>query len=226
MNNNSQNLSAISKSKQGDTDRVLDVMCGQLALTRIPLTEPGVFNGSNPLAFPLWKVSFDSLTSNRAMTASDRVNLLVRFLGGEARMAVECFLTLEPEQAFDEAYRLLVRRYGDKFELANNYCKKLKSWPQVSGTDISGLRRYVDFLRQCLTAKSNLKGLAILDIESENTDMVRKLPVWLSRKWARKVSSYREEYEDYPSFAVFVGFLEREDKKAPDPLARALQKLK
>ena len=151
-------------------------------MTRIPAIKPSVFDGRNLLAFPLWKVNFDALVTNRAMTATERVNLLSRYLGGEARDAIEGYLTMPPDQAFDRAYQLIVGRYGDKFELADSFCRKLRSWPQISGTDIAGLRRFVDFLQQCLTAKSNLKGLFILDVESENTEMVRKLPVWLSRK--------------------------------------------
>ena len=57
--NTNQNVVISNNSNQSDTDCVLEVMCGQLALTRIPLTEPGVFDGRSPLAFPLWKINFD-----------------------------------------------------------------------------------------------------------------------------------------------------------------------
>ena len=99
--NANQYVTTVNNSRQNDTDRVLEVVCGQLALTRIPLTEPGVFDGRSPLAFPLWKINFDALTSNKAITATDRVNLLSRYLGGEARTVIEGYLTLPPEKAFD-----------------------------------------------------------------------------------------------------------------------------
>ena len=218
------NTASENISNQGNNEHFLEVMCEQMALNRIPAVEPAIFDGKNSLAFPLWQKSFDSMVSNRAMTMTDRVNLLNRYLGGEARSAIEGYLTMPPEEAYNGAYRLLVERYGDSFELANDYCKKLKSWPHISGTDMTGLRHYVDYLKQCLSAKSTLRGLSILDAESENIDMAKRLPMWLSRRWSRKVSNYREEYNDSPSFEIFVSFLAKEDKMAHDPVARALQR--
>ena len=203
---------------------MLETMCGQLALSRIPAAVPDVFDGKDPLSFPLWKISFDALTNNPVMSDTDRLNLLNRYLGGEAKAAVKGYLTLPPEEAFREAYKLLQGRYGDKFRLASGFHEQLKSWSRISGTDTVGLRRFVDFLKQCLTAKASFRSLAVLDDESENANMVRKLPTWLSRKWVRRVDAYREENEAYPSFAEFVRFLAKEDRIAHDPLARSLQK--
>ena len=62
---------------QSIADHTLELMCGQLALSRIPVGEPAVFDGKNSLAFPLWNVNFDALTSNKAMSATDRVIFLV-----------------------------------------------------------------------------------------------------------------------------------------------------
>ena len=90
------------------TDQALELMCGQLALTRIPIGEPVVFDGRNPLAFPLWKVKFDALTSNKIMTDTDRVSLLSKYLSGEASSAIEGYLTLPPEIAYHRAYHLLI----------------------------------------------------------------------------------------------------------------------
>ena len=216
--------SQANNSTQSDTNRVLEVMCGQLALTRIPASVPATFDGKNPLMFPLWKINFDALTSNKAMTDTDRLNLLCRYLDGEARRSIEGYLMLPSDRAYRESYHVLIERYGDKFELANSYCDRLRSWPRISGTDAAGLRRYVDYLKQCLHSKSTLKGLNILDVESENSAITRKLPVWLSREWSRRVAAFRERNDEFPSFAHFVDFLSKEDKLAHDPFTLSLHK--
>ena len=82
----------------------------------------------------------------------------------------------------------------------------------------------MDYLQQCLSAKATLKGLNILDVESEIVELTKKLPVWLSREWARKVATYRKKNEEFPPFVDFVKFLENEDEMAHDPFMRALYK--
>ena len=158
------------------------------------------------------------------MTDTDRVSLLSRYMSGEASSAIEGYLTLPPETAYHKAYHLLIERYGDKFELANSFCSRLRSWPRISGTDTAGLRHFVDYLQQCLTAKSTLRGLSILDVESEIVNITKKLPVWLSREWSRRVATYRKQYGEFPPFEDFVNFLVKEDEMAHDPFTRALHR--
>ena len=80
----------------------------------------------------------------------------------------------------------------------------------------------MDYLQQCLTAKATLKGLRILDGETEIVEMTKKLPVWLSREWSRRVAVYRKKNEEFPPFEDFVNFLVSEDELAHDPFTRAL----
>ena len=211
-------------SNHDETRHMLEVMCGQMALGRVPMGPPEIFDGRDPLSFPLWKVAFDALVNNAAMSATNKLNLLNRCLGGSAKAAVTGYLMLPPHEAYDAAYRQLIKRYGNKVSLGNSFRDQLRAWPRISGTDNVGLRNYVDYLQQCRTAMSSFKNLNILDNESENADMIDKLPVWLSRKWARKVAAHREEHEEFPSFSDFMDFLDREDRFAHDPIAKGLSK--
>ena len=54
--------------------------------------------------------------------------------------------------------------------------------------------------------------------------MTKKLPVWLSREWSRRVATYRKQNEEFPPFVDFVNFLVTEDEMAHDPFTRALHK--
>ena len=212
----------------GDTsgaDRVIEAMCDQLALTRLPLSEPATFDGSNPLQFPMWKMSLDSLTKHRALTDTDKLNLLSRYLRGEAYTAIQGYLFLSLSEAFKESYKLLNERYGDNFVIANTFKDRLKSWPKFGATDTTGLRNFVDFLRQCNTAKRNIQALKCLDDESENIELMKKLPPWLGRQWRRKVSAHREAIGEFPAFEEFIDFLAQEHKIADDPLSRSWQKV-
>ena len=193
-------------------------------MTRLPISEPDIFDGKDPLSFPIWKLAFDALINHRTITDTDKLNLLNKYLGGEAKKAVRGFLMLPPSEAYSAAYGLLINRYGDNFRLASVFQERLRSWPRIGSTDIGGMRNFIDFLIQCRTAKRSYTALKTLDDETENTALTKKLPVWIARQWARRVSAYRESTGEYPPFSDFVDFLVQEDTVANDPLSRELQK--
>ena len=214
---------SLSQADTSNMDRMIEAVCGQLALSRLPVIEPDVFDGRDLLSFPIWKLSFDALVDHRAMSATDRLNLLSRFLDGEAKAAVKGYLMLPPGEAYGRAYKLLNERYGDNFKLANTYKDRLRKWPRLGGMDASGLRKFVDFLEQCRTAKLSYPALRVLDDEAENTELTKKLPAWLSRQWSRKVVALREATGEFPDFDQFVEFVQQEDRIAHDPFTKATQ---
>ena len=222
----SQNrLQSTAIGEPGNTDRVIEAMCDQLTLTRLPFSEPGVFDGRDPLRFTVWKKSFDALIKHRALSDSDKLSLLSKYLSGAAYTAIQGYLFLESSEAFKASYKILNERYGDNFIVASTLKERLKTWPKFGGTDSVGLRNFVDFLRQCETAKRDVQALKCLDEESENLELMRKLPSWLCRQWRRKVSAHREATGEFPPFGDFVEFLAQEDKIAHDPLSRSWQKI-
>ena len=131
---------------------------------------------------------------------------------------------LPPSEAYSAAYRLLVNRYGDNYVLAKAFRNRLASWPRIVGSETAGLRNFIDFLNQCKSAKRSFPALRVLDDESENADLTKKLPAWLARQWGRRVVAIREATDEFPSFDSFVEFLEQEDKVAHDSFFQAIQK--
>ena len=195
-----------------NADRVIEAVCGQLALSRLPVSEPEIFSGKDPLAFPIWRMTFDAMVRHRAMTPLDKLSLLNRYLDGEAKEAIRGYLLMPPSEAYDEAYGLLLDRYGDSVRVANAFKDRMRAWTKVGGTDARGLRIFVDFLKQCRTAKRSFPTLKVLDDEAENVEMIKKLPGWLARKWTRKISNHRGATGEFPSFSFFVDFLVEEEK--------------
>ena len=158
-------------------EKVIEAVCGQLALARLPISQPDVFDGKDPLSYSAWKLSFDALVNHRALTATDKLTMLNRFLGGEAKTAIKGYLMMPPQEAYDEAYALLANRYGDPLNIVNSYKERLRAWPRIAGSDPTGLRKFADFLKQCRTAKKSFGGLRVLDDEPENTELMRKAAV-------------------------------------------------
>ena len=208
-----------------DEGSIVKLLSDQLTLSRLPIVEPRVFSGKDPLYFPKWKIEFETLIHHRAIPPAERLHYLTKYLGGEAKEAVEGFLYMRTPDAYDRAYNLLNRRYGDNSELAASFRQKLRTWPKIGPTDTQGLRKFVDFLRQCLAAitSSNLYTLEVLNDEAENVEMIKRLPQWLSRGWARRVTAHRIATGAFPPFKDFVSFLTDEDDIANDPISKAIQ---
>ena len=214
--------SSYNTSLQSNSD--IKAVCDQMALSRLPIMEPQIFTGHEPLVFPVWKMSFDTLIDHKALTPAERLHFLSRYVGGPAKEAIQGFFPLSPALAYENSYQLLIKRYGDQYKLATSYRQKLKTWSKIGSSDGPGLRSLVDFLRQCRTAMMCFQSLSILDDESENAEICRKLPAWLSRNWTRKVAIYRSETGEFPPFSDFVDFLALEDDIANDPYTQTLQK--
>lgn len=132
---------------------------------------------------------------------------------------------LSSEDAFEEAKKLLEKRYGDPFVIGNAFRNKLERWPRIMAKDGEGLRKFADFLNQCHTAMDSMKCLNILDDERENRKLLLKLPEWIVDRWNRQVAICRENEKRFPSFKEFMQFMTKEAKIALDPVT-SLQALK
>ena len=201
------------------TKDLLQVLLDQTYLNRIPVVEPPIFTG-DPLKYHDWYQSFVTLVERRSVCQEDRLHYLKKYLAGDALDAVEGFLLLDSEDAYADAKKLLKERYGDPFTLANAYRSKLEDWPKIKGDDHRGLRKFSDFLRQCLAAKKSIGSLAVLDDDRENHKMLAKLPVWLTSRWARRVAEWQEKRENkgFPPFEWFVAFISKESNILSNPI--------
>ncbi len=186
-------------------------------ILRRPSPEPGVFSG-DPLTFPEWKVSFEAMIGNRAISPLERLHYLKRYLSGSARDAIESLFLIPSEQAYQEAMRTLERRFGDPHIISNAYRDKLLAWPKIPSEDGAALRKFSDYLRQCSTAMSMLPSLNILNDDRENQRLLAKLPKWLIAHWSKIAFAHKKAQRDYPSFLVFQQFIEEEADRMCDPV--------
>ena len=207
--------------------QVLDlakVLADNLNLSRLPPPQPSLFSG-DPLKYPSWKSSFETLIERRGIPPSEKLHYLKKYLTGPAKDVVEGFFFLTDDDAFIKAKELLQHRYGDPFVVASAFRDKLDSWPKIASRDGIGLRQFADFLRQCETAMETIGSLQILNDDRENKKLLTKIPEWLITRWGRKVANWKEDYKIFPPFTEFVKFIVKEANIACDPVT-SLQSLK
>ena len=173
-------------------DSLVQTLCKQLNLSRLPAPEPGVFTG-DPLHYPSWKKAFDTLISTRAIPDEERLHYLKKYLGGDAKSCVEGYFLLVTPNAYEDACKLLDSRFGDSYMLAKAFRDKLEKWPKVAPRDSPALRKFVDFLKQCETGMQSIPSLSILNDDFEHRRILGKLPDWLVTRWSRLALSWRKK---------------------------------
>ena len=198
-------------------DKAFKEFCSKIALSRLPAPEPEVFSG-DPLQYQSWKKSFNALISNKGIPNDERLYYLSRYLSGDAKAAVEGFFLLATATSFSDAFKVLDKRFGDSFVVGNAFRDKLDGWSKIDGRDSKGLRRFVDFLKQCEAAMKTIHGLRFLNDDRENRKLLLKLPDWIVSRWGRKVADIKSSKRRFPNFSEFVRFLSNESDIANDPI--------
>lgn len=195
----------------------MESLIKSLALSRLPPPEPGVFQG-DPKAYSGWKSAFDTLIDSKGLPPAERIHFLKKYVGGDARFAIKGFLDVASDQAYEDARHLLDQRFGDPFVIANAFREELELWSRIQERDGPGLRRFSDFLRQCLTVKATNANLRILDDEYLNRTLKAKLPREQAGRWGRRVSTSRSEKNKFPDFKEFANFVRTEADYLCDPV--------
>ncbi|XP_067332746.1 uncharacterized protein [Channa argus] len=203
--------------KEETTAALAEAIVESINVSRLPLPEPSVFSG-DPLRYTDWKMSFLLLIDKKNIPVNEKVYYLRKYVGGPARKAIESYFLLGTDQAYHAAWNILEERYGSSFVIAKAFRDKLALWPKIGHKDCFELREFVDFLRGCCTAMSQIKGLEILNDCGENQRILNKLPDWLVARWNRKAVEIEEISQTFPSFKQFVDFLTLEAKIACNPV--------
>ncbi|PIK42690.1 hypothetical protein BSL78_20459 [Apostichopus japonicus] len=149
-------------------DSFARVLSEQVNLNRLPLPEPGTFDG-DPLKYPGWKCTLDSLLENRGIPPSEKIYYLKRYLTGSPKEALEGYFLIPTDSSYEEARSLLQERYGNPIVVMDAFRSKLEAWPKIQPNDGLALRKFGDFLGQCETAFQMVAGgLSTLNGSWEN----------------------------------------------------------
>lgn len=185
---------------------------------RLPVPTPKVFSG-NPMDFVSFKRSFATLIENKGISAEEKIYYLQQYVSGEAKESIAGCFYGRSESDYQRAWEILDRRYGHPFKIGEAFRDKLDKWPRVGQRDSAALQKYSDFLRSCLDAMPHIESLTVLNDCKENQKMVAKLPDWGINRWSRIVTDTLDNTHQYPNFAKFVAFVEKEARIARHPVA-------
>jgi Pao retrotransposon peptidase/Family of unknown function (DUF5641)/Protein of unknown function (DUF1759) len=178
---------------------------------------PEVFRGDH-LKFEEWLYSFDAYVEGKDFSDAEKMRYLKKYVGGEVENLIGAYCSSRKANAYKKAREELNKRYGDPLKLADNYREKLELWPKIAMGDRAELRRFSDFLTQCLNAMETLPSLRVLNDYKEARKLKEKLPSWMSTRWGREIHRIKKKKQEEPRFEDFVNFMRDEVDILYDPL--------
>ncbi|XP_061678699.1 uncharacterized protein LOC133502197 [Syngnathoides biaculeatus] len=176
-----------------------------------------------PESYRAWESSFLNAIQGLGLTASEELDLLVKWLGKESSEHVKRIRAVHitnPHAALELAWTRLQECYATPEVIENALFKRLDNFPRLTSKDKIKLRELSDLLLELFSAKQDgyLPGLSYLDTPRGIKPIVEKLPPNLQEKWLFAGSNYKERYRVcFPPFSFFVDFVRCQAKARNDP---------
>ncbi len=177
----------------------------------------------NPENFRAWESSFVNATQDLQLSASEELDLLVKWLGKESSdyvRRIRAVYVTNPQAALQMSRTRLQECYATPEVIESALFTRLDNFPRLSPKDNVKLRELADLLMEILAAKGDayLPGLAYLDTPRGINPIVEKLPASLQEKWLLAGSRFKEENKvSFPPFSFFTHFVCSEAKARNDP---------
>ena len=190
-----------------------------LARQRQPAHEPDIYGG-NPIMFQPWRASFQTMIDQAQTPATQKLAFLAKYTKGEVRDLVHRFrhrYVSNPQVAYDEAWKELEDRFGNKSKIAADIIQKLNALPKIKADE---RQRLLDFADSCVDAAAQMNDLPALNILNYPYNLhplLEKLPAHIHNKWREHVTSYKSTHDSYPPFRVLAKFLKEKAKTSNDP---------
>ena len=137
---------------------IAEAIAEGMEAARLPTPHLTVFSG-DPLGWPTWKVAFETVIEKRATNTNEKMLYLLQYLSGPPKKIVQGYQFVQTGDAYEEAKKILERRFGHPAVVADAFRKRLEGWPKIPPKDGPALREFADFLKTCELAMRCVEDL-------------------------------------------------------------------
>ena len=187
---------------------MLQLVKQSVDLNSLPPTKPFKFSG-DIIEYPKWKTLFDLMVESKNLFPHQKLIFLSDYLSGEPLDLVKGYCSLNTEEAYQQARRELDERYGDPIDITEAYRDRLEDWPRIGDNDAKSLRKYADFLGQCVLTMSSISDLCKLNDPRDMKRLPHVLPDRLINKWSTKAGNLKYNKQT-PTFNDYTEFVKKE----------------
>lgn len=184
---------------------------------KLPQPRVPVFDG-NPIEYRTFVRAFENLVESRTFSSTDRLYYLEQFTAGDVKELVRSCHHLPAEEGYDEARRLLRRKYGDDYRIASAYEMKALDWPSIKAEDGVALNRFSVFLASCKNALAGSQYISKFDQPGNIQKLVLKIPYSMRERWRRLADDIMDRQLRPVQFSDFVAFVDREARILTNPV--------
>lgn len=176
-----------------------------------------MFSG-NLLDYPIFIQAFETIIESKVDADKDRLSFLNKFTTSKANEVVNGFVTLNTPDGYEQAKKLLARRFRNPHHVAKAYKSKLRKWPKIKDEDGSMIQEFSDFLVRCREAMATLQYIDELNSAETLIMISAKLPSYSGVKWCRYAHELQRRTERAVSFKDLVEFAREKSELANDPI--------
>lgn len=156
-----------------------DIIRACMALPARPLPK---FDGSPNQYFGFIR-GFQSTVARYTEDPADRLAYLIQCCEGPAHQAIKRCTVLSPKQGYEEAFRILERRFGQPHVIAYECLDEVARGPLIRSNDHLALARLADEMKLCSATLTQLGYEAELNTRANLRAVIRRLPYDLQSKW-------------------------------------------
>ena len=203
---------AVSHSSEEAAQRAL------AGFMRLPPVEIARFEG-DVTEYPQFIRAFDLKIASKLDNPDEKLYYLEQYMvpGTKPHHIVSACIYLQ--EGYDEARRLLDRRYGQASTVSAAFISRLESYSQIRSDDVQGLDSFGILLTKCRNALSSCGRGTHETLRDPRTlrTIVGKLPGLLINKWRHRVDDIEESGGREATFDDLVAFVTKEARVASNP---------
>ena len=183
----------------------------------LPPREVTPFDGSPLESAPFWR-SFQHCIEDKTESSKDRLYYLEQFTKGQPNELVRSCMLMDADEGYEEAKRLLKRKYGKDYKITSAYMTKAANCRQIEANNGRAMNSYAVFLRSCSNTMKTLESMKEMDHPKNIKTLVEKLPEKFMDRWRRVVFNKQEKEGKTVKFDDVVKFVEEQAEIATDPV--------
>ena len=182
---------------------------------QLPRRELRTFDG-DPLHYWPFIRSFNTTVDAKNIDSASKLSCLLQHCKGSARKALNCCETMEPEDGYTLALKILKERFGNSYEISQKWIQKIINRSNLKGP--TDLRDFSDDLNCCQQTLKNMGHEGELDNAASLQIIWKKLPQYLQDRWTKANHAIKKEEKRIPKLADLVNFIKNEAEEALDPI--------
>jgi hypothetical protein len=139
--------------------------------------------GGDPVDYCHFIRLFETLIEAKTSFGSSRLYYLVQYTSGDVQEFMQSCLSMNPDEGYQFAMKLLKQRYGQAYRIATACLDRVTKVPQIKSEDGEALQRFSVLLTSCKFTLKEIGYLSKLDNPDSLQSVISRLPYSLRQRW-------------------------------------------